>query len=80
MHMARVRDGVVVNLEVHGDEGEDLREMDGDLLVRYSLYKPAFIGYPYDYETGEFGQPEPDFIDDPLNEISLLVEAALDGE
>ena len=80
MNMARIRDGIVINLEVHGDDGGDFREVDGDLLVCYSNDKPAFLGYSYNYETHEFEQPEADFIDHPLNEISLLVEAALDGK
>jgi len=80
MNMARIRDGIVINLEVHDDEGGDVRESDADLLVRYSDEKPAFLGYGYNYDTDEFEQPEAAFIDHPLNEISLLVEAALDGK
>jgi hypothetical protein len=80
MNMARVRDGIVINLEVHDDEGGDIREDAGDLLVRSSDENQAYMDFPYDYETGRFSQPEPYAVDHPLNEINRLVEAALAGE
>lgn len=80
MDMARVRDGIVINLEVHDDEGGDIREDNSDLLVAFSTDNIAYLDYPYNAETGRFEGPPPLIADHPLNEINRLVEAALAGE
>lgn len=60
MNVARIRDGVVVNIEVADSEDylhDTLRS--GDTLVEYSDDAPAFIGYGYDPDKG-FEQPPED--------------------
>lgn len=58
MQIARIRNGIVVNVELADDDW--LADGAGDdLLVPYTDSNPASIGLGYDAETGVFEQPAP---------------------
>lgn len=60
MNIARIEDGIVVNIEVADAEWLDAQTPPpGVALVPYTPDNPAFIGLGYDPETG-FEQPTPE--------------------
>lgn len=56
MNLARVTDGIVVNIESAPDDWSGSQPDDGSLFVPYTDDAPARIGLAYDPESG-FEQP-----------------------
>lgn len=58
--IARIKDGVVINIEVASQEWIDANQgIDGCTFVPYTPEQPAALGHGYDEVTG-FEQPAPD--------------------
>ena len=58
MNIARVVDGIVVNIEVASQEWVAAQDDPGVAFIEYTDANPAHIGLAFDSKTGVFAQPE----------------------